>query len=172
MAAKRNRRGFVEATYERQHLTVEELRTKNTSNGYLHLTMPDYPKPEFHLFYVKHDTNQGGLQGIFADRGFRSPWDFLWWNLVAMPGDIQSAENRMLEEAYPDRTEEQRQMQPSFLSKFATSPAFAETSRLGSFRFTFRFREVLDAYREQVDHSCFGSLVVCYVLISWPHIHH
>lgn len=159
MAFERNRRGFWEWYHEGKHLTLEELRTMDTSNNYLHLTMPDYPKPEFHLFYVKHDTNQDGLKGIFEDNGFRSPSSsILWWNVVVMPGDIQSAENRMLEETYPDRTEEQRQMQPTFLSKFATSPAFTETSRLGSFRFTFRLREVLDAYREQVDQRVTAAL--------------
>lgn len=67
--------------------------------------------------------------------------------------DIQSAEKRMLEETCPKRTEEQRQMQPKFLAHFATSAAFSETSRLGSFRFTFTLREVLDAYREQVEET-------------------
>ncbi|TWW67537.1 uncharacterized protein LOC130520318 [Takifugu flavidus] len=40
-------------------------------------------------------------------------------------------------------------MQPRFLADFANSAAFSETSRLGSFRFTFTLREVLDAYGEQ-----------------------
>ncbi|XP_056885258.1 uncharacterized protein LOC130523763 [Takifugu flavidus] len=113
--------------------------------------MPPYPRPQFHLFYVKHDTNKAGLEGIYADNGFRSVFGdpCLWWNMVVKPDDIQSAENRMLEETYPDRTEEQRQMQPRFLADFATSPAFSETSRLGSFRFTFTLREALDAYGEQ-----------------------
>lgn len=156
-----NRRGLLGHCHKGKHLTLEELRTVATSNNYLPLTMPDYPNPEFHLFYVKHDTNQDGLEGIFADNGFRSPSSpVLWWSVVVTPADIQSAENRILEATYPDRTEEQRQMQPTMLSKFATSPAFTEPSRLGSFRFTFRLREVLDAYREQVGQRVSAALVL------------
>ncbi|TWW62430.1 hypothetical protein D4764_04G0010770, partial [Takifugu flavidus] len=109
----------------------------------------------FHLFYVKHDTNRAGLEGIYADNGFRCPYEdpYVWWNMVVTPDDIQSAEDRMLEETYPDRTEEQRLMQPRFLAHFATSLAFREHSRLGSFRFTFTLREVLDAYGEQVEET-------------------
>lgn len=126
--------------------------------------MPEYPRPQFHLFHVKHDTNQAGLRGIHADKGFRclSGDPLLWWSLVVTPEDVQSAENRLLEEAYPQRTEEQRLMQPRFLAHFATSAAFSKTSRLGSFRFTFPLREVLDAYGEQVEHM----LTLCYVLMS------
>lgn len=148
----RNRRGFPEDYCLGKHLTLEELK-KLVRNDYINLEMPPYPRPQFHLFYVKHDTNQAGLQGIHAKNGFRCLYrdPYVWWSLVVTPDDIQSAENRILAETYPERTEEQRQMQPKFLAHFATSPAFSETSRLGSFRFTFTLREVLDAYRKQVE---------------------
>ncbi|TWW74521.1 hypothetical protein D4764_14G0005240 [Takifugu flavidus] len=82
--------------------------------------------------------------------------------MVVTPDDIQSAENRMLEETYPEHTEEQRQMQPKFLAQFATSAAFSETSRLGSFCFSFTLREVLDAYREQeTDHMIWKAEAMC-----------
>ncbi|XP_056873681.1 uncharacterized protein LOC130516571 [Takifugu flavidus] len=155
MESSTNWRGFQEKNYPGEHLTLEELRNRRAENGYIYSTMPDYPRPQFHLFYVKHDTNRVGLEGIHADKGFRSGIrsgsedPCLWWSMVVTPKDIQSAEDRMLEETYPDRTEEQRLMQPRFLADFATSAAFRETSRLGSFRFTFTLREVLDAYGEQ-----------------------
>lgn len=150
-----NRRGYEENYCPGKHLTLKELKRRAARNGYLHLDMPPYPRPQFHLFYVKHDTNQDGLRGIHADTGFRSMSEdpYVWWSMVVTPEDIQSAENRLLEEAYPARTEEQRQMQPRFLANFATSAAFSETSRLGSFRFTFTLREVLDAYGEQVEET-------------------
>lgn len=152
MESSRNRRGFPERNSLGNHLTLEEL------TPYIDLTMPDdyyYPRPQFHLFSVKHDTNRAGLEGIHADSGFRSAFGgpFLWWSMVVTPDDIQAAENRMLEETYPQRTEQQRQTQPNFLAHFATSAAFSETSRLGSFRFTFTLRQVLDAYREQVEQT-------------------
>lgn len=68
----------------------------------------------------------------------------VWPSLAIKPEDITSAETRLLEKTYPDRTEDQRRSQPSFLGKFASSPAFLETSRLGSYRLTF-----LEAYSQQ-----------------------
>ncbi|XP_078142803.1 uncharacterized protein LOC144541765 [Centroberyx gerrardi] len=70
------------------------------------------------------------------------------------PEEIDSAEQRLLEETYPDRTEEQARGQERFLGRFATSPAFLRTSRLGSYRFTFPLQELLEAYRTQL---CSGS---------------
>ncbi|KAM9333061.1 uncharacterized protein KZ484_018156 isoform 2-T2 [Pholidichthys leucotaenia] len=63
--------------------------------------------------------------------------------------EVQSAETRLLEKEFPDRTEQQAAVQENFLSKFATSPAFSEKSRLGPYRFTFPLEEVLKAYSQQ-----------------------
>ncbi len=127
---------------------AQSLRNTYLSNKYI----PTYPRPEFHVSHLKHDTEGAGLRGIRRDEGFKNPGQssLLWWSLAVGPDDIQSAERRLLEKTFPDRTQKQVQRQPSFLGKFATSPAFQETSRLGSYRFTFPLEEVLKAYSEQV----------------------
>lgn len=129
----------------------EEGQRVNLDSDYLYEDMPDYPRPEFHVSRLKHDTDRDGLRGIRENSGFRNPREdsLLWWSLAVGPEDITAAETRLLETTYPDRTEEQVQMQHSFLEKFATSPAFTEPSRLGSYRFTFPLEEVLGAYRDQ-----------------------
>ncbi len=134
----------------------EEALRKRLVNNYIYKgNIPASPRPEFHVSHVKHDTDGDGLCGIRRDNGFKDPDKdskvaLLWWSLVVGPDEITSAEKRLLEKTYPDRTEEQAQMQQSFLEKFATSPAFRKTSRLGSYRFTFPLQEVLKAYSDQV----------------------
>ncbi|XP_054483239.1 uncharacterized protein LOC129116310 [Anoplopoma fimbria] len=157
-----NKRGHSNHEVKGEHWNLEDLKAKTEpgTNQYLFRdNIPPYPKPEFHVRHLKHDTNKNGLHGIRGDEGFRNPGyegfrnpgkdSLLWWSLVVEPDEITAAETRLLETTYPDRTEEQAQNQWSFLWKFATSPAFMKTSRMGSYRFTFPLEEVLDAYREQ-----------------------
>lgn len=149
-----NRRGYKEYLFV-GHLNLNDLKEKarGLTNQYLfNEYIPPYPRPEFHVSRLKHDTDRDGLRGIQRDNGFKNPGhsSLVWWSLVVRPDEIKSAERRLLETTYPDRTEEQAQMQQSFLGKFSTSPAFKEPSRMGSYRFTFPLEEVLKAYSEQV----------------------
>lgn len=156
-----NDRGYTEYVFRRQHLHLTELKreteAKGLTNQYLDIVgsqmIPRYPRPEFHVTHLKHDTGRDGLTGIRSESGFqgfsnRNP-NLVWWSLCVTPEDIMSAEKRLLDESCSQRTDEQAQMQQSFLGRFASSPAFLETSMLGSYRFTFPLKEVLDAYREQ-----------------------
>ncbi|XP_029303911.1 uncharacterized protein LOC115018831 [Cottoperca gobio] len=143
-----------EHSVREQHLNLEDLkeRAQHLSNRYLIKTnIPSYPRPEFHVRHVKHDTNTNGLRGIRSDNGFKNPFEdgLLWWTLSVGADEIQSAEQLLLENTYLDQTEEQARTQQSFLGKFATSPAFKKTSRMGSYRFTFPLEELLEAYRQQ-----------------------
>ncbi|XP_040906774.1 uncharacterized protein LOC121190253 isoform X2 [Toxotes jaculatrix] len=154
MEKRTNRRRVTEHFLRGRHLKLNDLKieAQSVGNGYLFTeNIPEYPRPEFHVFHLKHDTDEPGLHGIKQDQGFRSMDEdcLVWWSLAVGPEDITSAEGRLLETTYPDRTDEQARMQRSFLGKFATSPAFLETSRLGSYRFTFPLEEVLEAYSEQ-----------------------
>ncbi|XP_042288169.1 uncharacterized protein LOC121910868 isoform X2 [Thunnus maccoyii] len=151
-------------TYNSQHLKLGDLKEKARERDLVNKRLfkeyiPAYPRPEFHVTHLKHDTTGAGLEGIRRDNGFRDPDPeesprLLWWSLMVRPEDIQSAERRLLEQIYPDRTEEQIQKQQSFLGKFATSPAFLDSSRLGSYRFTFPLEELLTAYSQQL---CSGA---------------
>ncbi|XP_070839653.1 uncharacterized protein [Chaetodon trifascialis] len=166
MRRQTNRRGFHEHGFEDLHLKLNDLQEKaqGLENQYLFKgNIPAYPRPEFHVSHLKHDTKQAGLRGIKRDNGFRNPGTdgLLWWSLVVGPDEIKSAEKRLLETTYPDRTEEQVQSQRSFLGKFATSQAFSETSRLGSYCFTFSLEEMLKAYSDQF---CSGAQPVMRVL--------
>lgn len=156
MEKRTNRRDYDEHVVKSQHLKLDDLIEKawrkGLSSKYLYKeNIPASPRPEFHVSHLKHDTNRDGLRGIKTDEGFRNPFrgSLLWWSLAVGPDEITSAERRLLETTFPDRTEEQVQMQQSFLEKFTTSPAFEQTSRLGSYRLTFPLEEVLKAYREQ-----------------------
>ncbi|KAM3601914.1 uncharacterized protein V6R79_021108 [Siganus canaliculatus] len=147
-----NRRGCSERFAE-GHLKLSDLkvRARRLQNQYLSKeNIPDYPRPEFHVSSLKHDTDQGGLRGIKTDSGFRDPFvdGLLWWSLAVGPEEIAAAEKRLLETTYPDRTEEEVKQQ-SFLEKFATSPAFEKTSKYSSYRFTFPVEELLKAYSDQ-----------------------
>ncbi|XP_026184316.1 uncharacterized protein LOC113143254 [Mastacembelus armatus] len=162
MEERTNRRGHKENYVEGFHLKINDLRQRvqHLRNQYLEKTniIPTYPRPEIHVSHLKHDTDQAGLCGIQEDGGFKDPGNdslkLLWWSLAVGPYDITSAEKRLLEKTYPDQTQEQAQRQQSFLWKFATSPAFKETSRLGSYRFTFPLEELLEAYKQQ---CCSGA---------------
>ena len=150
-----NRRGYEERVFESLHLKLKDLKMKaqGLKSKYLFKeNIPACPRPAFYLSHLKHDTDRDGLCGISGDNGFKNPHggSLVWWSLAVTPDDITSAERRLLEATYPDRTEEQVQMQQNFLGKFATSPAFSERSRLGSYRFTFPLEEVLEAYSQQV----------------------
>ncbi|KAM3601220.1 uncharacterized protein V6R79_009368 [Siganus canaliculatus] len=153
MYSRVNRRGHTEH-YTDGHLKLDDLkvRARALKNQYLsNESIPDYPRPEFHASYLKHDTNRDGLRGIREDNGFKNPFEssLVWWSLVVGPEEIAAAERRLLETTFPDRTEEEVQKQQSFLENFASSPAFQKTSRLGSYRFTFSVEEVLKAYSDQ-----------------------
>ena len=150
-----NRRGYEERVFESLHLKLKDLKMKaqGLKSKYLFKeNIPACPRPAFYLSHLKHDTDRDGLCGISGDNGFKNPHggSLVWWSLAVTPDDITSAERRLLEATYPDRTQEQVQMQQSFLGKFASSPAFSERSRLGSYRFTFPLEEVLEAYSQQV----------------------
>ncbi|XP_030294464.1 uncharacterized protein LOC115594499 [Sparus aurata] len=154
MNTQSNRRGFDQHVFESRHLRLNDLReeARDLRNIYLPNDFDNAcPRPEFHVTHLKHDTDRDGLCGIWRDNGFKNPHggSLVWWSLAVKPDDITSAERRLLETTYPDRTQEQVQMQQSFLEKFATSPAFSERSRLGSYRFTFPLEEVLEAYSQQ-----------------------
>ncbi|XP_031176468.1 uncharacterized protein LOC116065176 isoform X2 [Sander lucioperca] len=150
-----NRREHKEHVFEKQHLKLNDLKEKarDLTNQYLFKeNIPKSPRPEFHVSHLKHDTEGDGLRGIWRDKGFKDPFsglDLLWWSLSVGPDEIKSAERRLLEKTYPDQTEEQLQKQQGFLEKFTTSPAFLKTSRLGSYRFTFPLKDLLEAYSEQ-----------------------
>lgn len=160
MQTRRNRRGFPEHYVSARHLKLQDLREEASlvglKNQYLYKdNIPAFPRPEIHVSHLKHDTDRDGLRGISRDGGFKNPSsvqeiDLLWWSLSVGPDEVTSAERRLLEETFPGRTRQQAQRQQSFLGSFATSPAFSEESRLGSYRFRFPLEEVLEAYSQQV----------------------
>ncbi|XP_071362051.1 uncharacterized protein [Trachinotus anak] len=159
MELRVNRRGAAERVLVGQHLKLNDLKLEARCRSleippYFFKNLPPFPRPELHVSHLKHDTDRVGLEGIKRDGGFRGRDSLQWWSLAVRPEDIASAETRLLEETYPARTEEQAQMQQSFLGRFASSPAFLETSRLGSYRFTLPVEEVLEAYSKQF---CFGA---------------
>ncbi|KAJ8004956.1 hypothetical protein DPEC_G00141660 [Dallia pectoralis] len=123
--------------------------------------IPEYPRPEFWVSQLRHDTDEAGLfniaveyQGFCAGEREEGPeqpedLDLLWWSLSVGDSEIDLAEQRLLQASYPDRTEEQAREQKPFLKRFATSPAFLNTSRLGSYRFIYSLEELLQEYRKQ-----------------------
>ncbi|XP_033992887.1 uncharacterized protein LOC117488196 [Trematomus bernacchii] len=155
MEAGRNRRGCLLSVVQKEHLKLDDLRDRaqGLENNYVFKNdrIPEYPRPEIHVSHLKHDTDRKGLIGIKLFRGFRNPWreDLVWWGLSVGREELRSAEQRLLQETYPDRTEQQVQDQQSFLGKFASSLAFKKISRLGSYRFTFPLQELLEAYSRQ-----------------------
>ncbi|XP_073671403.1 uncharacterized protein [Paramisgurnus dabryanus] len=122
---------------------------------YLLKEIPDYPTPvEFHIS-VTHVTEENALQEILNSEGFKAREykddTFSWWSLKINEETIKEAEQRYLEETFPDRTQEQREKQETFLNKFTTSPAFdIQKSRYGNFRFTFPLNELMAAYKNQM----------------------
>ncbi|XP_039465984.1 uncharacterized protein LOC116316856 [Oreochromis aureus] len=171
MQTTRNSRGIPEDYLIREHAKLSHLKevAQSTHLYYKYLSkenIPDYPQPEFHVAQLKHDTQRRALLRIWKDEGFKDPrggssdpqkHSLVWWSLAVGTEEIQEAEARLLKRTYPDWTEEQTAKQKSFLWKFATSPAFSEKSRYGSYRFTFTVQEVLEAYRKQF---CFGALPI------------
>ncbi|XP_025759957.1 uncharacterized protein LOC100698995 [Oreochromis niloticus] len=170
MEAQRKSNGSNAIFIHKHHLCLHDLKMHNQHlrNIYLLKTnIPEYPQPEFHVFSLKHDTQQGGLLRIWKDEGFKDPHgglkdpdslSLVWWSLAVGPQEIQSAETRLLDRFYPNRMEKPNYLgifnphlskQQSFLWRFATSPAFSETSRFGSYRFTFPLHEVVTAYSQQ-----------------------
>ncbi|KAM4624379.1 uncharacterized protein ACJ7VT_005231 isoform 2-T2 [Polymixia lowei] len=150
MESRVNRRGFPESFVKSKHLKLTDLKEKAQGHQYMfNEDIPLYPRPEFHVSHLRHDTGLNGMNGIKVE-GFRAQGDsdLVWWSLSVGPEEMESAEERLLEETYPDRTEEQAREQRSFLHRFSTSPAFLETSRLGSFRFTFPLQDLLELYRQ------------------------
>ncbi|XP_026037078.1 uncharacterized protein LOC113030130 isoform X4 [Astatotilapia calliptera] len=160
--------------YKARHLKLNDLKQEaqdtHLYKKYLYKDdIPPYPGPgevslEFHVSRLKHDTYR--LEEIKNDGGFKDPksgsedpdrLSLVWWSLAVAPEEIQSAERRLLEEAFPNWTEEQARRKQGFLVDFASSPAFSEKSRYGSYRFTFRVEEVLEAYSEQF---CFRAAPV------------
>ncbi|XP_060901673.1 uncharacterized protein LOC132979848 [Labrus mixtus] len=164
-----NRRDFPFEFVVGRHLKLMDLKKEAPRWGHLKKSnIPPYPRPEFHVSRLIHVTNQTALQGIREMKGFMIPEEIrkkgmslnpssgslLWWSLAVGPEEVASAERRLLETTYPDRTEKQIQAQQSFLKKFASSPAFnTDRSKLGSYRFTFGLEEVLRAYSDQVTHT-------------------
>ncbi|XP_047463728.1 uncharacterized protein LOC125021649 [Mugil cephalus] len=161
MQVRQNRRRHTEHFWDGVHLKLDDLKQKAREAGlysqYLDKeNIPEYPKPELHVIRLKHDTNEEGLRGIREDEGFRNPYQqdpepgLLWWYPVVGPEEVRSVETRLLEKTFPDWTKEQADTQQSLLWRFATSPAFKnETSRLGSYRFTFPLEDVLWNYSQQ-----------------------
>nr|XP_055069368.1 uncharacterized protein LOC129450545 [Misgurnus anguillicaudatus] len=121
---------------------------------YLFKKIPVYPTPvEFHISELTHVTGQHALQEICNSKGFKAKEDdtFSWWSLKINEESIKEAEESYLEEMFPDRTQEQRENQETFLNKFTTSPAFdIQKSRYGNFRFTFPLNELMEAYKNQM----------------------
>ncbi|XP_033992880.1 uncharacterized protein LOC117488189 [Trematomus bernacchii] len=149
MEAEWNRRGTYVHFVKKEHLKLDDLRkTKGLNNKYLikYDEIPEYPRPEIHVSHLKHDTDRQGLNGIKYSGGFKDPFGkgLVWWGLVVGGEELRSAEQRLLQE-----TEQQVQVQQSFLGEFASSPAFKKSSRLGSYRFTFPLQELLEAYSLQ-----------------------
>ncbi|KAK5917599.1 hypothetical protein CgunFtcFv8_002434 [Champsocephalus gunnari] len=156
MEAATNRRESYFNFVKKEHLKLDDLkvrkRAEGKGRGYLFKNgIPEYPRPEIHVSRLKHDTDYTGLIGIKESGGFRDPFGkgLVWWGLSVGGEEVRSAEQRLLQEAYPDRTEQQVQDQQSFLGEFASSPAFKRSSRLGSYRFTFPLQELLEAYKKQ-----------------------
>ncbi|XP_023198456.1 uncharacterized protein LOC111610120 [Xiphophorus maculatus] len=143
--------------FPNQHLKLEDLKMqRRVPKTYLHKeNIPEYPKPELYVSRLKHETSGSALRGIWSDGGFKNSHgkSLIWWSLAVGPDEINNAETRLWGRVAPE--------QQSFLWKFATSPAFKETSRLGSFRFTFPLQKVLTAYRDQI---CSGADPVMRVL--------
>ncbi|KAK1882911.1 Ferredoxin--NADP reductase [Dissostichus eleginoides] len=139
--------------FEKEHLKLNDLRDRPESSGNTYLIdngrIPKYPRPEIHVSHLKHDTDRQGLEGIKQSGGFKGKHDLVWWGLVVGGEELRSAEQRLLQETYPDRTEQQVQDQQSFLGKFASSPAFKKSPTFGSYCFTFPLQELLEAYSLQ-----------------------
>ncbi|KAL1272613.1 hypothetical protein QQF64_028475 [Cirrhinus molitorella] len=170
---KINKRDYPEVSCDR-HISIKELtealQKKNNVEKIQHdfkrlgrcyklkilenLTnsIPRYPTPmEFYISEVTHVTNKDDLLKIMESSGFKARENLSWWSLKIDEGNIKAAEERYLEEVFPNRSQEQKKRQESFLSKYTKSPAFhIDKSRYGNFRFTFPLKELMNAYKEQM----------------------
>ncbi|XP_033992889.1 uncharacterized protein LOC117488198 isoform X2 [Trematomus bernacchii] len=139
--------------FKKEHLNLDDLRDRPQSSGNSYLfkngRIPEYPRPEILVSHLKHDTDRQGLERIKESGGFKGKQDLVWWGLSVGGEELRSAEQRLLQETYPDRTEQQVQDQQSFLGEFASSPAFKESPMFGSYQFTFPLQELLEAYSLQ-----------------------
>ncbi|XP_064822221.1 uncharacterized protein LOC135539908 [Oncorhynchus masou masou] len=152
-----NPRGIEEKYFSGEHKNITTLKNEvilNT-NGYIYNPIPQHPEePEFHISKVVHVTTGSKIDEILDSNGFRGgDRNLLWWSLAIEHDDIRAAEERYLENIFPDRTPGQREAQReigSFLNLFTTSPAFMQASRYGNFRFTLSLSDLLKMYREQI----------------------
>ncbi|CAI5660583.1 uncharacterized protein LOC102079137 [Oreochromis niloticus] len=163
MQKTRNSRGIPEDYLISEHAKLSRLKevAQHTYFYRRYLSIEDihdYPRPEFHVAQLKHDTQRQALLQIRKDEGFKDPCggssdphnlSLVWWSLAVGTEEIQEAEARLLKKTYPKQTEEQAAKQKSFLWRFATSAAFSEKSIFGPYRFTFMVEEVLEAYSNQ-----------------------
>ncbi|XP_023818296.1 uncharacterized protein LOC105355675 isoform X4 [Oryzias latipes] len=154
MKQRINWRGCTENYVEERHLKLPELKEAakgcHLFNSYIYKdNIPAYPQPKFQVSFLKHDTSSVGLKGIRKDEGFRNPYggsmrkSMLWWSLHVRQDDVKDSEKQLMKETYPNMNGQ------IDLPRFATSPAFLSTSRLGNFRFSFPLDEVLKAYSQQ-----------------------
>lgn len=129
-------------------------KTRGLANNYIFIeNIPQYPQPEFCVSLLKHDTDRDGLRGIWEDKGFKSPSNasLVWWSLAIGHHEITTAATSPM---MTNLTNERVQVRADDLEKFATSPAFQESSRLGAYRFTFPLDKVLQTYSKQVQCCC------------------
>lgn len=150
-----NRRNHPERIFF-GHQNLNDLRNKakGLKHGYLFKEdIARYPQPEFRVSSLRHDTDRDGLKGIWKDKGFKNPHNaqLVWWSL-----DIGCEEKNLAakKQMMTNRTGKLVQMRNADFEKFATSPVFQESSRLGAYRFTFPLKEVLQTYKEQVQYCC------------------
>nr|XP_029539054.1 uncharacterized protein LOC115143107 [Oncorhynchus nerka]XP_029539055.1 uncharacterized protein LOC115143107 [Oncorhynchus nerka] len=152
-----NPRRKEEIYFSGEHKNITTLKNEAilNTNGYIHNPIPLYPEePEFHISKVAHVTQKSKIEDILDLNGFRGgDRSLLWWSLAIKHDDIRAAEDRYLENIFPDRTPGQREAQReigSFLNQFTTSPAFKQASRYGNFRFTLSLSDLLKMYSEQI----------------------
>ncbi|XP_029101843.1 uncharacterized protein LOC114909127 [Scleropages formosus] len=157
---RKNNRGYKETVFEKEHVSLDDLKYKCFENKYIRKNVPLLSIPvEFHVPKVTHVTDRRGLDGIIENGGFQvrcngdpragKGYDFLWWSLFIGGQDIARAERRFLEERFPNRTPAQASDQEPFLHRLATSVAFQEGSRFGNFKFTFQLSDLLHEYSDQ-----------------------
>ncbi|KAL1281530.1 hypothetical protein QQF64_000333 [Cirrhinus molitorella] len=158
--ARINKRRIRELFIDGEYISIQLLKNRDDIKleqkiqKYLAKDISDYPSPvEFHITEVAHVTNKTSLEDIWELEGFMGldRYSLSWWSLKINEADIKAAEERYLEELFPDITKEEKTAHPPFLSKFTTSPVFInETSRYGNFRFTFSLTELMEAYKKQI----------------------
>lgn len=125
-----------------KHVSLAEMKEDGLDNRYLRKeNIPSYPKCVFSVSNVRHVTDKKGLQGIFADEGFRGKDSYLWWDLSVTVNDCVSAKTEFDDDqVFSDPN------QMPFLKEFTTSPAFQGESLYGDYCFTFNFRDLLNIY--------------------------